>query len=96
MVIGTRRLPTFDDLGAIPYIDALIMEVQRRYPIVPLSTYNCSDSTGCSSLAESFVLDLPHKLRNDDVYNGYLLDKDSLVVVNNMSVLSFRLPPLQT
>ena len=32
--------------------------------------------------------DLPHKLREDDVYGGYHLEKDSLVMVNIWYVLS--------
>ena len=32
--------------------------------------------------------DLPHKLREDDVYGGYHLEKDSLVMVNIWCVLS--------
>ena len=32
--------------------------------------------------------DLPHKLREDDVYRGYHLEKDSLVMVNIWCVLS--------
>ena len=32
--------------------------------------------------------DLPHKLREDDVYAGFHLEKDSLVMVNIWCVLS--------
>ncbi|KAI0713031.1 cytochrome P450 [Cerioporus squamosus] len=35
-VLGPHRLPTFDDFGLIPYVDALIKEVLRWHPIVPL------------------------------------------------------------
>ncbi|PIL25709.1 cytochrome P450 [Ganoderma sinense ZZ0214-1] len=66
-VVGTHRLPTFDDLGAVPYIDALIKEVLRWAPIVRL--------------------DLPRRLREGDVYNGYYLEKDSIVIVNIWSIL---------
>ena len=29
------------------------------------------------------LVDVPHKLREDDVYDGYHLEKDSTVIVNN-------------
>ena len=35
-VLGTHRLPTFEDFGSVPYIDALIKEVIRWQPIVRL------------------------------------------------------------
>lgn len=34
--LGTCRLPTFEDLGLVPYIDAVIKEVLRWQPIVRL------------------------------------------------------------
>ena len=38
-VIGPDRLPTFDDFGSVPYIDALIKETLRWHPIVPLGAF---------------------------------------------------------
>lgn len=34
--IGTERLPTFDDLGKIPYVEALCREVLRWRPVAPI------------------------------------------------------------
>ena len=48
-VIGTGKLPTFDDIGTVPYIDALIMELFRQYPIVPLGPYaNLTYQNSCT------------------------------------------------
>ena len=84
--IGVLRLPTFEDFGSVPYIDALIKELLRWQPVVPLGT---SESI---RRLNNFVDDLliatfglaapPHKLREDDVYKGYHLEKDSLVIAN--------------
>ena len=35
-VIGTDRLPTFEDRALLPYIDAILREVMRWHPILPL------------------------------------------------------------
>jgi len=34
-VIGTDRLPTFEDRESLPYINALVKEVFRWYTVVP-------------------------------------------------------------
>jgi hypothetical protein len=34
-VIGTDRLPTFEDRDSLPYINALVKEVFRWYTVVP-------------------------------------------------------------
>lgn len=33
------RLPTFDDMSDLPYIDALVKETLRWRPVLPLSAY---------------------------------------------------------
>lgn len=35
-VVGTDRLPTFADRESLPYIEAVIREVYRMYPVAPL------------------------------------------------------------
>jgi cytochrome P450 len=37
-VIGSSRLPTYDDRASLPYIEALYREVLRWKPPVPLNT----------------------------------------------------------
>ncbi|KAI0772489.1 cytochrome P450 [Trametes elegans] len=66
-VVGTCHLPTFADFGSLPYIDAIVKELLRWYPIVPLL--------------------IPHKSSTDDVYEGYLIEKGSYVMVNIWAIL---------
>ncbi|KAI0369518.1 cytochrome P450 [Pilatotrama ljubarskyi] len=66
-VVGPCRLPAFDDFGSLPYVDALVKEVLRWYPIVPLL--------------------MPHRATADDVYDGYFIDKGSMVMVNIWAIL---------
>lgn len=37
-VVGTSRLPTFEDRSSLQYIDAILRETFRWHPILPLST----------------------------------------------------------
>ena len=36
MVVGTDRLPSFDDRASLPYVDAIVKEVFRWHPILPM------------------------------------------------------------
>ena len=35
-VVGADRLPSFDDAGALPYVEAVLMECARWIPVAPL------------------------------------------------------------
>jgi len=35
-VIGTERLPTFEDRSSLPYVDAVLRETLRWHPVFPL------------------------------------------------------------
>lgn len=35
-IVGTSRLPSFEDRPSLPYIDALVKEVYRWHPVVPM------------------------------------------------------------
>ena len=37
-VVGTDRLPLVSDRGSLPYVEALVKEVIRWHPMVPMST----------------------------------------------------------
>ncbi|KZT18054.1 putative CyP450 monooxygenase [Neolentinus lepideus HHB14362 ss-1] len=36
-VVGSKRLPTFDDRSSLPYVEAFFREVLRWHPVLPLS-----------------------------------------------------------
>ena len=38
-VVGTNQLPDFDDRPNLPYVEAILMETLRMYPVVPLGNY---------------------------------------------------------
>ena len=53
-VIGTERLPTINDRPNLPYVNALIKEVMRWNPAVPLGEFPRADPR--SSLPVQFGL----------------------------------------
>jgi cytochrome P450 len=61
-VVGSSRLPTFEDRGNLPYIDAIVKETFRWHPLAPLG--------------------LPHTADQDDIVNGYLIPKGSILIPN--------------
>ncbi|KIK68270.1 hypothetical protein GYMLUDRAFT_256026 [Collybiopsis luxurians FD-317 M1] len=61
-VVGSHRLPTFDDFAKLTYIRALVKEILRWRPTNPIF--------------------LPHRLCQDDYYEGYFVPKDSLCITN--------------
>ncbi|KAJ8581526.1 cytochrome P450 [Rhizopogon salebrosus TDB-379] len=44
-VIGTDRLPTFEDRASLPYVDAILRETLRWQPILPLGVPHATSST---------------------------------------------------
>ncbi|KAF8174065.1 cytochrome P450 [Pholiota molesta] len=61
-VVGNDRLPNYDDQSSLPYVTAILREVVRWKPMVPLG--------------------LPHASKDDDIYQGYYIPKDTAVHYN--------------
>jgi cytochrome P450 len=38
-VVGTGRLPDFDDESSLPFVSALVSEVLRWHPVAPIGMY---------------------------------------------------------
>ena len=66
-VVGAGRLPEFADRDKLPYINAVVKEIMRWYPVAPLGLARLNTA--------------------DDIYNGYLIPKGSIVMVNIWYVL---------
>ncbi|CAA7262455.1 unnamed protein product [Cyclocybe aegerita] len=67
-VVGQDRLPAISDIVNLPYIRAIIAEVFRISPSIPLC--------------------VPHAVRQDDIYNDYLIPKGALVLPNIWHMLN--------
>lgn len=70
-VIGLDRLPTHADRERLAYVNALVLEVLRWHPVVPLG--------------------VPHRLLQDDVYEGHRLPRGTIVIANIWCVMLIRL-----
>lgn len=72
-VIGTDRLPTFEDRSSLPYVEAVLRETLRWHPVFPLGTF----IPPCIDLALSYRPQpgLPHFTSDNDVYNELYIPK---------------------
>jgi cytochrome P450 len=43
-VVGSDRLPTFEDRRSLPYVEAVYREVLRWRPVTPLSFAHCTSA----------------------------------------------------
>ncbi|KAG1764840.1 cytochrome P450 [Suillus occidentalis] len=65
-VVKHDKMPCLADRTSLPYLDAILREVLRWYPVAPLG--------------------IPHTTSNDDVYGGYFIPKDAVVMVNQWAL----------
>jgi hypothetical protein len=80
-VIGSDRLPTFEDRDQLPYIEAVVKEVLRWQPVAPLG-----------EVETQFILrnidpscthpGLPHLVTQDDIHAGYFIPKGTTIFAN--------------
>lgn len=77
-VLGPGDLPSFSDEPTLPYITAIVQEVLRHNPVAPLGA--------CALCFRNILTDLklgfPHRLAEDDIYEGYFIPKGSIIMAN--------------
>jgi len=75
-VVGTRRLPTFQDRPNLPYIEALIKELLRWHPVGRIGTNIIR-----LSVPDAYAVSgIPHRCVEEDVFNGYRIPKDAIIL----------------
>ncbi|KAJ3965533.1 cytochrome P450 [Lentinula raphanica] len=74
-IIGRNRLPDFADRDTLPYIEAILHETMRRARIL---TQKWQPTTPAG---------LPHLVSEEDVYNGYRIPKNSIVITNMWAMM---------
>jgi hypothetical protein len=85
-VIGAERLPVLRDRADLPYIDAVVKELLRWNSVLPAGIRS-SGATSINTL-RSYLLrpGLPHRLMEDDEYNGLFIPAGTTVIANVRSV----------
>lgn len=84
-VVGEDRLPGFADRDNLPYIGALIKEVLRWNPVGPLGESHLTVTSLLLVAHDACFFPppaLPHRVTSDDIYRGYHIPKDSLILAN--------------
>ncbi|KDR69688.1 hypothetical protein GALMADRAFT_215050 [Galerina marginata CBS 339.88] len=69
-VVGHARLPDFSDRENLPYIQCIISETFRWGVTTPVGK--------CSVISHG----VPHRVTEDDEYNGYFIPKGTTIVAN--------------
>ncbi|GBE84042.1 O-methylsterigmatocystin oxidoreductase [Sparassis crispa] len=83
-VVGSGRLPDFDDRDTLPFVECVLQETIRWYPIAPFSREPPIDRH--SDVADLRPLAIPHRSLDDDIYNGMLIPKGSVIIPNVMAM----------
>lgn len=87
-VVGPNRLPLISDRDSLPYVDALVKEVARWNPVVPTSTLPSSSRRNLPNACTG----VPRRTSRDDVYEGYFIPKDTVVMPNSWFVADDAAP----
>ena len=71
-IVGTKRLPNFEDRPNLPYVDAIVKEVLRWHPVAPIGVPHMTTEDdifngylipkGALILANTWYSSIPHSL----------------------------------
>jgi len=78
MVVGSNRLPTFEDRDSMPFVNAIVKEVLRWQSVIPLGMFECLYKIDVNG--NGWVIGLAHKTTEDDIYDGYFIPQNTLVL----------------
>lgn len=70
-VVGTNRLPNFNDRPNLPYVEAILMETLRKYAVAPLGEYFNDDAC----INPQVPLGIPHATTADNIYDDIFIPK---------------------
>ncbi|KAG6850397.1 hypothetical protein H0H93_013952, partial [Arthromyces matolae] len=77
-VTGASRLPNYGDRGSLPYLDCVLKEVLRLF---------ITGSPARISWSPPVPLGMPHRVMEDNFYQGYYIPEGSTVLVNIFAIL---------
>ena len=80
-VVGKGVFPTINDKQDLPYTMALMKEMFRFAPVVPLGT-NFPSCLSVVKISYIYRIGLIHVVTQDDVYEGYRIPNGSSIIAN--------------
>lgn len=80
-VVGRDRLPVYSDRSRLPYVDAVMKEVLRWHPPVPMSKKVLFTLKKFTTHITTRCLVPRHSIQ-DDVYEGYFIPAGSSFIIN--------------
>lgn len=80
-VVGRDRLPNTADRDALPYLNAIIEELYRWRPGVPLGEPLLGLSVEVLTVG-AYTTALPHRLMSDDEYRGFNIPGGCMIMPN--------------
>ena len=87
-----QRLPSFSDRSSLPYIEAIVLEILRWNPAVPLGPSVSHDTNHPSYTIIIHFIGLAHSLTQDDIYHGYHFAKGTTLWANIWCAEQNRFP----
>lgn len=82
-IVGDQRMPCFEDEDRLPYLKACIKESARLRPVAILGML-APFYTGF--ILKKVVLGSPHSCESDQIVNGYLIPKHSVILGNVFTI----------
>ena len=76
-VIGCDRLPNFNDLESLPFVNAVVKETLRWQPVLPMGG-SPNQMTKLYSLSYYMPTGVAHYSMKDDEYEGFFIPKGSI------------------
>ncbi|KAJ3540244.1 hypothetical protein NMY22_g4378 [Coprinellus aureogranulatus] len=88
-VVGQDRLPEFSDQENMPYLRAVMKELLRQVYRPHTHTHNPATYAVNRKQVETKcpAPGVPHMSTQDDVYNGYFIPKNTMVIINQRALL---------
>jgi cytochrome P450 len=82
-VVGQERIPSFEDLERLPYLQAVVKELSRWHTVLPYGEYMHRSSSSELAGTHLSLAGVPHTATEDDMLNGYRIPAGTLIFTNN-------------
>lgn len=85
--IRPGHLPTFEDRHSLPFLTSILMEAARWNPVAPFGEQSKLITSAVFFTSLTTQLAVPRFLESEDVYRGFRLPKNSIIIPNILGIL---------